>query len=617
MAFDYNRNKNSHGGGGGDSFWTSYSDLFLGLSTIFLLLYVTSSLRTGTDAIKSQVDNQKLTMQVEELRSQLKMYEQVKTDYLEKSASQDEVQEYAELMDKLTLLKEEAKTDQERLAREALENDKKATALTKYQQLVRNIINANKVAKTKIINRNTVINEQDETIGEQAQNIEGLESEVAQKKAAIEAQERKIESAKQALDQNKKRLLAAFKEKQLSKKQFEEKTRKLQAQAQEKIQAMQAVNQTYSQQLNKLSSDLQGTQQALLGTQQALTGTQQALSKKEQEALAAHNAALAAKQALVGTQQALSGTQAALSKKEQEAIAAQNAAQAARSAALAAKGEALAARGEAEGLKGQIDSIKNQFAADRARERAAFDAELRKGKMDAAERARREGEFRAATARKEQDMQNRIAGLSGQLKDTTGQLAKAKEEMDARRDIAREIKKGFAAAGVKADIDMQTGDVVLDFGDSYFESDSANLKPQMREVIERAMPVYSKSLFGNAKVASKITNVEIVGFASPTYKGRFVDPRSNAPDDKAALKYNMDLSYRRANSIFSYLVNNKDGEFAHQQDLLALMKVSGRSFLEVMKVQGRNPSTAAEFCKINDCKKAQKVIVRFSMDGKK
>ncbi|MBX3020284.1 MAG: microtubule-binding protein [Bdellovibrionales bacterium] len=574
MAFDYNRNKGGHGSSG-DSFWTSYSDLFLGLSTIFLLLYVTSSLRTGTDAIKAQVDNQKLTMQVEELRSQLKMYEQVKTDYLEKSASKDEMQEYNELMDKLTLLKEEAKSDQERLAREALENDKKAVALTKYQQMVRNIINANKVAKTKIQNRNVVIHEQDQTIDEQQQNIEGLESEVAQKKAAIEAQERKIEDAKEALEQNKKRLLSAYKEKQLTKKQFEEKTRKLQEQAQEKIEQMQAVNQTYSQQLDKLSSDLQGTQKALLGTQQALTGTQAALERKAQEA------------------------------------------QAARGDAQAARGEAAAARGEAEGLKGQIDAIKGQYAADRASARAALDAEIRKGKMDAAERARREGEFRAAAARKESEMQGKIAGLSGQLKDTEGQLAKAKEEMDARRDIAREIKKGFAAAGIKADVDMGTGEVVLDFGDSYFDSDSANLKPQMKDVIERAMPVYSKSLFGNSKVANKISSVEVVGFASPTYKGRFVDPRSGKAEDKAALKYNMDLSYRRANSIFTYLVNNKDGEFAHQQDLLALMKVSGRSFLEVMKVQGRSPSSAAEFCKVNDCKKAQKVIVRFSMDGKK
>jgi len=57
--------------------------------------------------------------------------------------------------------------------------------------------------------------------------------------------------------------------------------------------------------------------------------------------------------------------------------------------------------------------------------------------------------------------------------------------------------------------------------------------------------------------------------------------------------------------------------FAHQKELLSLMKVSGRSFLEVMNVKNRNIATAQEFCKQNDCKKAQRVIVRFSMDQKK
>ena len=453
MAFDYNKRNGSHSAG--DSFWTSYSDLFLGLSTIFLLLYVTASLRTGTDAIKSQVDNQKLSMQVDELRSQLKMYEQVKADYLNNSASKDEVQEYQELMDKLTLLKEDAKSDKERLAREALENDNKAHALTKYQQLVRNIINANKVAKTKIINRNTVIDEQDQTIGQQKTDISNLAGDVEQKKQEIDEQNRKISAAKAALEKNKKSLQLAFKEKQISRAQFEARTKKLQAESRQKIQSMQELNKNYSQQLTQMSSELQGTQTAL--------------QEKAQEA--------------------------------------------------------QSARGEADGLKGQV------------------------------------------------------AGLSGKLKDTEGELAKAREEMDARREIAREIKKGFQAAGVKADVDMQTGEVVLDFGDSYFDSDSSNLKPKMKDVIERAMPAYSKSLFGNAKIANKISTVEVVGFASPTYKGRFVDPRSSKPDDKAALKYNMDLSYRRANSIFSYLVNNQDGEFAHQNDLLVLMKVSGLSFL--------------------------------------
>jgi len=140
MSFDYSKNKQGHAQ---DSFWTSYSDLFLGLSTIFLMLYVTTSLRTGTDSIRNQVENQKLTMQVDELKSQLKMYEQVKNEYLDKSAPKDEVQEYQELMDKLTLLQDDAKTEKEKLAQQAMENGQKEKALNKYQQMVRNIMNAN------------------------------------------------------------------------------------------------------------------------------------------------------------------------------------------------------------------------------------------------------------------------------------------------------------------------------------------------------------------------------------------------------------------------------------------------------------------------------------------
>ncbi|HMN69599.1 MAG TPA: microtubule-binding protein [Bdellovibrionales bacterium] len=516
MSFDYNKTKQSHNA---DSFWTSYSDLFLGLSTIFLLLYVTASLRTGTDAIKAQVSNQKLTMQVEELQSQLKMYESVKTDYMEKEASQNEQQEYMELMDKLTLLQEDAKDERERLARESLESDKKAAALNKYQQMVRNVMNANKLAKTKLLARKDFIAEQDTTIGEQKKDITDLKSDVVQKESEIADNQREIADAKSQLAANKQKLLKAYKANQITKQAFEQKTRALQAASDAKISGL--------------------------------------------------------------------------------------------SGALAEKGK------EVEGMKGKMAAMRAGFEAEVAQGRAALDAEIKKGQMDAAERARREGEFRAAMAGKEKALNQRIAGLQGQLKDTEGALSKAKEEIDARREIAREIQKGFAAAGIKAGVDMGTGEVVLDFGDHYFDSDSAHLKNEMRAIIERAMPVYSKSLFGNPKVAQKISAVEVIGFASPTYKGRFVDPHSSSPEDRAALKYNMDLSYRRANSIFNYLVEGRGAEFAYEKPLLALMKVSGRSFLDVMRVQNRGPATAAEFCKANDCKKAQRVIVRFSMDGKK
>ena len=61
---------------------------------------------------------------------------------------------------------------------------------------------------------------------------------------------------------------------------------------------------------------------------------------------------------------------------------------------------------------------------------------------------------------------------------------------------------------------MQTGQVTLDFGDEYYDSGSATLKPAMRAKLDRLFPIYTDSLFNNPKSADKIANIEIIGFAS-------------------------------------------------------------------------------------------------------
>ena len=77
----------------------------------------------------------------------------------------------------------------------------------------------------------------------------------------------------------------------------------------------------------------------------------------------------------------------------------------------------------------------------------------------------------------------------------------------------------------------------------------------------------------------------------------------------------MDLSYSRAKSIFNYMVDNQKNDSGDQKNLVSLMKVSGRSFLEAAKV---NTQVAPEdFCKVNDCNKAQRVVIRFNMDQTK
>lgn len=475
MSFNYRKHKEH---GANDSFWTSYSDLFLGLSTIFLLLYVTASLRTSTDAIQSEIQNRRLTMRVQDLENQLKMYNSIRKDYLDNSANASEAVEYRELMDKLTLLKEEAKDEKAKLQREALENGSKEAALNKYQQMIRNVINANKIAKTKLATREDIIDEQHEEIGNQDQQLGQMQKEIKEKQALIVENEQQIQVANQALNKKIAQLKKARSQSHMSNKIYEQRMAKLRDEGRQQVEQLQDV-------VERNQKNLQAVKGKLGALNGELTDTKRTLAKQE-----------------------------------------------------------------------------------------------------------------------------------GESADLRGQLAKAKAEADARHEIAKLIKKGFAANGVKADIDMETGDVLIDFGDHYFENDSSDLKSEMKQILDKAMPAYSKSLFENSKVAKQISAVEVIGFASPTYHGRFVDPRSSKPQDKDALKYNMDLSYRRAKSIFNYVLDEKKMKFDHQTDLVPLMKVSGRSFLEVFK-DTRDIASGQDFCKVHDCKKAQRVIIRFNMERKK
>ena len=79
MSFDYDKLKKKHDSG---EQWTSYSDLFMVLSVVFLLLYVTASLRTGTHTLQQQIRNQVLSEKAENLENTIKAYENQKEHYL-------------------------------------------------------------------------------------------------------------------------------------------------------------------------------------------------------------------------------------------------------------------------------------------------------------------------------------------------------------------------------------------------------------------------------------------------------------------------------------------------------------------------------------------------------
>jgi len=582
MSFNYDRIKQTQSNE--SSSWTSYSDLFMMLSVVFLLLYVTSSLRSGTSSLQSRLEHQRVVMENQDLKEQNKVYGALKDDYMAKQASTSEQQVYEDLMSKLSLLQDEAKQEKENLRAQAKDNEKKEMALNHYQQIVRNIINANVVAKARIASKDEVIEAKREEASE-------LRKTIAEKEATISDNNKQIETINSQLDAQIKKLETAQKRQKTSKAKLEAQIAKLREQSEAKIEEIQQANQVVSQQLAAATGELESTKTALASTSQSLQQEQQEKQRLSEE---------------------LTESRAQFEK-------------------------------EAERMRGDFD--KSMAAKEKA-----FRSEMDKQKLSAAARAAKEAEFRAEAKKEADELAGKIAGLESamegkekELKGKEKELAAAqaaageykkyvddltrqkdglakdlqasKEQMQAKRALAKQISDNLKKAGVSASVDGKTGDVVLEFGEEYFDTGRSDLKPGMENLVRKFVPAYAQSLFKDKKVAEKIGSVEIIGFASPTFRGKYVDPQSLSEGDREAVTYNMDLSYQRANSIFKFMFDTDEITFNEQKRLLPLVKVTGRSYLHD-GVKGRNLQSGVsvkEFCAKHDCKKEQRVIIKFDL----
>ncbi|WPU65716.1 hypothetical protein [Peredibacter starrii] len=631
MSLDYQKLKQKQAEDGG--FWTSYSDLFMVLSVVFLLLYVVASLRSGTSSVQNMIENQKLKAEAQDYKKQIQAYNALKDDYLEKDASEEEAKMYEELMSKLSLLQDEAHEEKRQLEAQAQENAAKARALNQYQQMVRNIVNTNLLSNKKIKFRNEVIEkknesikEMDSTIQAQTQDIQQKAQQITQNQKQIEKQEREIYEKQQVLDQKKQQVA-------MLESQVDEKAKTIQAN-QSKINALNSDLSNKIKELEKTSATA-NTSKAELNRKIAIMKLQNAKQIGELQ-----NQTKVMKESVESINRELSNAEGQLADARGKM---------AEQEALKKKMEADMAAASADHANKMAEMRKN-FDAKMNAERAALEKQLEGEKASAAEKMKALGEFKDKMAKEKAALDGQLAALKdevgkakgeanqlkGQLADAqkehgrylaaidqlnkdkaglSGDLKRANEIANAKKALAKKIADNLAKNGIKAGVDGKTGDVTIQFGDEYFDTGRADLKPNMKEVLKKFVPTYSKSLLEDEKVAKEISSVEIVGFSSPTYKGKYVDPQSLADGDRAAVSYNLDLSYNRAKSIFNYMFDKKSMTYQHQKDMLPLVKVTGRSFL-AEGVQGRDIASGLDmkdYCAKYNCEKSQKVIIRFNL----
>ena len=257
------------------------------------------------------------------------------------------------------------------------------------------------------------------------------------------------------------------------------------------------------------------------------------------------------------------------------------------------------------------DKLKEQVS-QLARERQKA---VQKLELEHAEQvARLQGDFES----RESELQTEVKSVSALAKKAQRELAQARSKEEITTGIVASLQNEFKKNGISASIDPKTGEVSLNFLSVYFDLGQHKLKEQMELDLQKFMPSYAQAIYADPRNANAIDHIEVIGFASPTFDKKYIDPSELKVQNLDAVSFNLDLSYKRAKSIFKYIFNPQKLSYKHQNDIFKITKVSGRSFLEGTAANdGRTPASGElsreDYCAKFDCKKQQKVVIKFHL----
>ena len=690
MSFDYETiNVKKHSSG---TQWAAYSDLFMVLAFVFLLMYMVSSLRNGMASISTHAE-------IVKAQKELEIYETVKNDYLRMEASAEEQKMYQEILTHISLLEEDASKRKEQLAQEYNAQKNREQSLNQYQQMILSMMNANTIAKAEAIE--TIKSEQDanrelsrevarkqtdiamlkEDIKLEAEEVSALKSKYTENALDYEQRVRNLKSQREEDRQNlaslEERLKLEAERKERLKRVHTAETQRLE----NKLQNLLTKHYEDKEKISSLATKLRNEAAEMDSLRGLHSRERQDLKHKIHELSDRHDRSQQElvqledrmrKEALENQRLKISLTKETndledrlgeLKREHDRSL--QNVAVLEKN--LESKGaetdnlkstyaqEQRDLKNKIEDLKfknqksqNNIESLEDLLKAKESERDALKDAyadakklmneeladlkdkhadsqkklaDLYNANKDEVERLNSDLQTaKKGLEDKEKDLRDKekdLALTKANLADTSKNLDDALKMAQRRKDIAKRIKDNFNKHGINADVDGDTGDVILDFGNNYFETDSHTLKPGMESVIRKAIPVYAKSLFGNQSLSPLITSVEIIGFASPTYAGKPVDPTTLSASNRIAVNYNLDLSYRRARSIFEYVFDTNKINFTYQNRMVHLINVTGRSFFsERIDPKDTGGLTIEEFCGQYNCMKSQRVIIKFGLSNK-
>ena len=172
---------------------------------------------------------------------------------------------------------------------------------------------------------------------------------------------------------------------------------------------------------------------------------------------------------------------------------------------------------------------------------------------------------KAALVIKQQDLDEATARLEEQQLLLASQASRIDNLIGIRTTMIRELSSSLNAASLKAAVDPNTGDIVLD-SSVFFETGKSEIKEEGRNLLERFIPVYLNVLLQD-KYAGYLGEIIIEGHT----------------DSSGSYESNLKLSQNRALQVALYCLNMRTLTGEQKLKLQEILTAKGRSYSDLVR----------------------------------
>ena len=185
---------------------------------------------------------------------------------------------------------------------------------------------------------------------------------------------------------------------------------------------------------------------------------------------------------------------------------------------------------------------------------------------------------------KEADLEAATIKLQEQKDLLNAQALRIDNLIGIRTTMIQDLSSSLAAANLKAAVDPNSGDIMLDSA-VFFETGSAEIRQEGKDLLDRFIPVYLDVLLRDT-YSDYLGEIIIEGHT----------------DSKGSYESNLKLSQNRALQVALYCLKMPSLTSAQKQQLQKILTAKGRSYADLIYVNG-----------VEDAEASRRVEFKFSL----